>query len=808
MNPTSFATDRQDQMNRWRPWIFRITAIIIPALFLVFLEIGLRIFGVGYPTSFTVKRELNDRTVYYNNDTFTRLFFPPKLARPSIPFVVPAEKGAKTYRIFVLGGSAAQGDPEHTFGFSRILEVMLRGAFPRVDFEIVNAAVTAINSHVVLEMAKDLAHHESDLFIVYLGNNEVVGPFGPGTVFTPLSPNLWLIRASIFVKSTAVGQTLEKLWKFVVKEKTTPTDWEGMEMFLAKQVHADDPRMETVYRHFQKNLEGILGVARKAGVKTIVSTVGSNLKDSAPFASLHRADISEEEKKAWETLYQSGIELESAHKYEEAIQRYVQAARIDARFADLQYRLGRCSWMLANYEEARKRYLRARDLDTLRFRADTHINDIIRTVAGGRAAEAIYLVDANGSFQETSPHSTPGKELFYDHVHMNFGGNYVLARSVFQKVVEVLPPWVRRSEHEGQPFTEAECAKRLAFTPYDRQRVADEVLKRLRRPPFSNQIYHEEQIKHVQKDLHDLQTKAYANALMESASQYRTAIQEAGSDPWLHYNYALLLQASRSLPAAAEQLRLFMGSIPFYVQAYESLAKILILQEKLEDAIRECQKALEISPEFAPVHYHMAFALAKQGKFIQSIETYQKLISIDPDMTADIHNQKGKILAQLGRFDEAVETFREALGFNAESPFKKDVADIHFNLGHVLKRLDRSEESILEFRRAVHGYRKKISQYPNSSETHTVLGKALAETGDYRQAAKHFREALESDSANVAKHMNLIRALERQGRVDEAIDALQTAIRSMSSHGQPQAAATLQRYVKVLQSRTSGRNQS
>jgi len=41
-----------------------------------------------------------------------------------------------------------------------------------------------------LEIAKDCAHHQADLFILYLGNNEVVGPYGAGTVFTPLSSNL------------------------------------------------------------------------------------------------------------------------------------------------------------------------------------------------------------------------------------------------------------------------------------------------------------------------------------------------------------------------------------------------------------------------------------------------------------------------------------------------------------------------------------------------------------------------------------------------------------------------------------------
>ena len=68
--------------------------------------------------------------------------------------------------------------------------------------------MTAINSHVVLEIARDCAAHQPDLFVVYMGNNEVIGPYGPGTVFQQWSPSRKLIRANVWLKSTRVGQLL------------------------------------------------------------------------------------------------------------------------------------------------------------------------------------------------------------------------------------------------------------------------------------------------------------------------------------------------------------------------------------------------------------------------------------------------------------------------------------------------------------------------------------------------------------------------------------------------------------------------
>ncbi len=60
------------------------------------------------------------------------------------------KKPQGTYRIFVLGESAAMGDPDPAYAFSRYLEVMLRLRYPSMKFEVVNTGSVAINSHVLL----------------------------------------------------------------------------------------------------------------------------------------------------------------------------------------------------------------------------------------------------------------------------------------------------------------------------------------------------------------------------------------------------------------------------------------------------------------------------------------------------------------------------------------------------------------------------------------------------------------------------------------------------------------------------------
>jgi tetratricopeptide (TPR) repeat protein len=503
-------------------------------------------------------------------------------------------------------------------------------------------------------------------------------------------------------------QLLGKFSKLVIKgEKEIPGEWLGMEMFLGKQIRAADPPLQIVYNNFRKNLEDVVNVARKHHTNVILSTVGVNLKDSAPFASLHRRDITSNEKDEWENLYRSGIQFESAGEYSKAVRLYLNAARIDSRFADLQHRLGKSYWALGNYKEARDRYIMALSLDTLRFRADSQVNNIIRSVSESGSGEGIYFVDAIRAFEEESQYKTPGDGLFYDHVHMNFKGNYILAKTVFSQIANILPEQVRRAKADRPLLTEEECAEHLAFTGYDRYKVTAEVLKRFNNPPFTNQLNHTKQVRQIQQKLDSLKTHTYLDGLKEADTEYQQAIQKAVSDPWLYFNYAVLLKDVQNHQETANQLRMSLRYLPQNAAAREMLAAALIHQGEFEEAVSHCNEAIRVNPDFYKARYTMAFALARQGKFDRSIEEYKRLLRVDPIMSADIYNEIGRILIKQDKLQEAVKEFRKAIRYNDESGSEKNIPDVHFNLGHTLKKLGRTEEANNELNKAKQGYRKK-----------------------------------------------------------------------------------------------------
>lgn len=226
-----------------RRWLLiGASAVLVPLLLLCLLEGVLRVAGVGYSTSLLSPCTVRGRAASCYNLFFAVPFFPAGSVQTPRLYSIPVRKLPGTYRIFVLGESAAMGDPDPAYGFSRYLEVMLRQRYPSMNFEVVNTGSVAINSHVVLRIAEELADQKPDLFIIYSGNNEVVGPYGPGTVLTSSAMSMPVVRSSIFLRSTRVGQLVTKLG-------AQRKDWQGMQMFLDNQVRASSPLMEQVYRN-------------------------------------------------------------------------------------------------------------------------------------------------------------------------------------------------------------------------------------------------------------------------------------------------------------------------------------------------------------------------------------------------------------------------------------------------------------------------------------------------------------------------------------------------------------------------------
>jgi len=479
-------------------WLYRaLAAVGIPAALFLGLEAGLRAAGYGRAVGFLIPDE---KPGYFRtNPEFVSWFLPSSFDLRPLNFRVSIRKPPNTIRVVVLGESAAQGIPVPAFGFAAQLRAQLRARYPDRAVEVINTGIVAINSHVVYQIAREMAEFSPDLYVVYMGNNEVVGPYGPGCAYLSEMPPLWVIRLSVFVRSTRTGQLATALAGRLVKGGHRPAEWGGMAMFVNNAVAGDDPRLEAVYRNFEANLRDIIRVAAGAGARTLLCTVASNVKDCAPFLSLHRPGLSQADLEAWGGAFNRGRIEWLLGKADPAQEDLLKAQRIDPQYADTAFMLGSLDLEAGDTEAARKQLAAAAHWDALRFRPDARINEIIR-IAARASPEGVTLLDAAMIMGSDPASSVPpaGRGLFFEHVHFDWKGNYMLARSMAERSEEALfgagrgaSPWLDSSG----------CAAALAYTDHERLSVLEHIATIVENPPFTNQLTYCEDEARLARDL-------------------------------------------------------------------------------------------------------------------------------------------------------------------------------------------------------------------------------------------------------------------------------------------------------------------
>jgi tetratricopeptide (TPR) repeat protein len=398
------------------------------------------------------------------------------------------------------------GDPEPAFSLARVIEVQLRHAYPQVRFEVVNAAVTAINSHLGRGIAADCAQLEPDLFIVYEGHNEVIGPFGPAGVFAPFLQSETAIRATVWLKGTRLAQLAGHLGR-----PNAPAGWGGMEMFLRQQIRHDDPRLETVRGHFRANLIAIADSARTAGATTLLCTTVANQRDFAPFLSPDGAA---------EHAYRQG---------QEAL-----AARRDA--------------------DARDLLRRALDLDALRFRADSALNRIIHDLGaqvGKTHNGRLEMVDLAAALAARSPHGIPGDEFFYEHVHLNLRGTHEAALALLPSIAADLERRGLATGSPAPPLSVGEIALRLGYHTHEQAMIALELANRFSKPPFTGQSDHAARLSAWQRRAEAAQALLARPDATDALRELGRRAVAAAPDDWLLARNTGAMLVARQQPAEA-----------------------------------------------------------------------------------------------------------------------------------------------------------------------------------------------------------------------------------------------------------------
>jgi tetratricopeptide (TPR) repeat protein len=393
---------------------FKAFAILFPVILLVVIELLLRLFHYGHDTNLFIRYPDDPKYWVINKYASERYFSDTSNATTGSIEPFKVEKSANTVRIFVLGESTTAGYPYfHNGSFHRWLQYRLMHTYPDVHFEIINVSLTAVNSYTVLDFGKQVVNYQPDGVLVYTGHNEYYGALGVGST-SHIANSHFLVQTVLTLRKFRLVQLIENVISGV-KKTTSGQSIDKREnlmkrMAASQEIPYNSDEYKAGINQFQINMNELCQLMQDKGIPVFLSTLVSNEKDQKPFISGTSSDNN----------------------------------------ANQQFELANASYAAGNYTLAKQQYVKAKELDMLRFRAPEAINDIITKLT--EKYPGVHLVDSRKAFEAHSPHQVLGNETILEHVHPNLYGYALLSNAFYQSIQKA--NLIKGAKNKEMPLTE------------------------------------------------------------------------------------------------------------------------------------------------------------------------------------------------------------------------------------------------------------------------------------------------------------------------------------------------------------------
>jgi tetratricopeptide (TPR) repeat protein len=368
--------------------VFYGLMVLMPLIILGLLEAGLRLFSYGDDLSLFVPGA--DRQHLKVNRIVGKRFFGEFEYTTPLPESFLKDKPANGYRIFVLGESTVMGFPyDANCAFTRILQRRLQDCFPQRSIEVCNLGMTAINSYALLDFADEVLKQKPDAVLIYTGHNEYYGALGVASMKSGSVP-AWIKKIQLHVVHLRIYQLLQRSFELLARA-VHPKNEADLKNTLMQQMVGRNliPRSSAMYaeglNQFRDNIRSVLTIFTEAHIPVIISDLVSNEKDVPPFFS------------ARDGIYPP---------------------------ADSVYQSARCLEANSLFDSAKAEYLRAKDLDMVRFRAPEDVNAIIADCA---ASSGVYYLSLKSLFERNSPNGIVGNTLMTEHLHPTVDGYFLMS---------------------------------------------------------------------------------------------------------------------------------------------------------------------------------------------------------------------------------------------------------------------------------------------------------------------------------------------------------------------------------------------
>lgn len=483
-------------MSPTRIWLCRIFSILVGFILVGVVEALLHLVPGLNPQPLVITlAEKEDAAVRSINPLYPAIYFfqhhkGQRLARGHMaprPFVEPS--ALPTYRVAVVGASTVQGFPHpRRLAAAAFLEAMLQDALPNRQVEVFNLGITSIASFAVAQTLADvLPLIRPDAVVVYTGHNEFYGIYGSHRehrthLYNTLHHNLmrWRIPQLLggLVDALRLGG--------VSSRNLLESLGERGEVPLASR------RRRLAREDLETNLRRAVALCRASETPLVLCTLVSNDVGFAPAASgsppLTGASLGQ-----WQTWVDSAATVLTASEVTSIKGGLAALERAAALWSDsawLWYLQGRALSQLEKPQQAFAAFVRARNLDTMPWRAPSAHNEVIRSLAD---AEDILLADVEQAFRHASPPQGIGWELMSDHVHPSVDGQILMARTMLR----TLRPLLGEQPTSWEKIrSDASYRTALGDLPVERVTLQRTVATLLSKPPMARYNAHNARLFH------------------------------------------------------------------------------------------------------------------------------------------------------------------------------------------------------------------------------------------------------------------------------------------------------------------------
>ncbi len=596
-------------------WFYAVL-VLLPIIFLILLEIFLRIINYGY--NFDQWVSIGEGKYIINSDIGRKYFTSGDFNPTTSEDEFDIHKKANSFRVFVLGESSAEGFPYSPMGsFSRYIRRRLELVYPNTPIEVINLGMTAINSYTLLDLLPGVLDQEPDLILIYTGHNEYYGALGVGSVQS-FGSSRTIIRLMLYLDDFRITQlvrnSLHWISSLLSSGNNTPPSGTLMSIMAKdKYILLNSKLFDEGIEQFKENMTDILKLIKDKGVPVILGRLVSNLKDQKPFTSV------------------------STSGYQTADQVYEEAEN------ELKNN---------HFTKADSLFKLAKDLDALRFRAPENMDRIIDDL-GKEFHVAIVPIDS--VFDSASPDRIVGDNLIVDHLHPNVKG-YQLMGKAFYDCMEK-EGYLPKTENSKIPFGEQDSFTRanFVFTKLDSIIGNDDITLLKNNWPYvkKSKVMSEFQ----QKDFIDL---FQPKDLTDSIAMYKTEGGISWTDAHLlaaatylkrddiedylkHIN--VLLYQYPALKDFNTLVTYFYYKHKIDMSDYSSkrVGIIQLYRGKYDDAIKYLTEAYKSTPDDPAVLYNLSLAYSKKKDFKMAFDIINKCLIVNPNYPG-ANNLKQQIL--------------------------------------------------------------------------------------------------------------------------------------------------------------------